>query len=70
MPLLVVRCCESASGGCGDADRWGHHEEDGSLSEDHPTFLCGHADHFHPPLYPSLLHGLSNEKRLGGQLPK
>ncbi len=61
------RCCEPASSRSGDADRRGHHEEGGSISEDHSTLLCGHADHLHPPLHPSLLHGLSNTGRLRGQ---
>ena len=65
--FLVPRRCESASCSGGDADGRGHHEEGGSLSEDNPTLLCGHADYVHPPLYPSLLHGLSHTESLRGQ---
>lgn len=65
---MVPRCCESASSSSGDADWRGHHEEGRSLSEDHPTLLCGHADHVHPPLYPSLLHGMPHTESLRGQL--
>ena len=65
--FVFHRCCKSASGSRGDADGWSHHEEVRSLSEDHPTLLCGHADHFHPPLHPSFLHGLSHTEGLRGQ---
>ena len=66
--FVVHRCCKSAGSSRGDADGWSHHEEVGSLSEDHPTLLCGHADHFHPPLHPPFLHGLSHTEGLRGQL--
>lgn len=68
---MVPRCYEFASSRSGDAGGRRHHEEGRSLSEDHPTLLCGHADRLHPPLYPALLHGLPHTESVGGQpLPK
>lgn len=65
--FMVPRLSESAISGSGDACRRGHYEEDGSVSEDHSSFLYGHADHFHPPLHPPLLHGLSHTESLRDQ---
>lgn len=64
---MLPRCFESASSSSGDAGWWGHHEEGRSLSEDHPTLLCGHADHVHPPLCTTVLHGMSHPEDLRGQ---
>lgn len=64
---MVPRFIEPACCRRGDADGRSHHEEGGSLPEDHPTFLGGDVDHLHPPVHPSLLHGLSHTESLGGQ---
>lgn len=64
---MVPRFVEPACCRRGDADGWSHHEEGRSLPEDHPPLLGGDVDHLHPPVYPSLLHGLSHAESLGGQ---
>lgn len=64
---MCPRFCEPTVCGCGDAGWRGHHEKGGSLSEGHPTFLCGDADHLHPLLHPSVLDGLFNTEGFRGQ---
>lgn len=64
---MVPRCCESACCGSRDAGWRGYHEEGGSVTEDHPTFLCDHADCLHPLLHPSLLPRLPHTESVRGQ---
>lgn len=64
---LLPRGSEPASSCRGDAAGWRHHEEGGSDPEDHPTFLCGDADHLHAALCPALLHGVSHTQGHRGQ---
>lgn len=65
--LVIPRGCKPASSCSWDADGWNYHEEGGSVSEDHPTLLCGYADDLHPPVRASLLHGLSHTEGCWGE---